>query len=107
MDTVTSRILNACTCSSERSYLHSLGALLAIQEWLHDFRQHRFSSADDFAERKSIQVKKKRQVTQISTKEEKPTVKNAEEEIVPLVSEQSVGHEEQQGSWLFSFAFIN
>ena len=43
-DPIPARILRACKSTAERSFLHSLGAILAIKEWKEDFKQFCFVS---------------------------------------------------------------
>ena len=38
-DTIPARILRVCTTTREKSFLHSLGILLAVKEWEEDFKQ--------------------------------------------------------------------
>ena len=45
-DPIPARILRACKSTAERSFLHSLGALLAIKEWKEDFKQFCFVSQE-------------------------------------------------------------
>ena len=46
-DPVPARILRVCKSTSERSYLHTLGALLSIKEWEEDFKQTCFGRKHD------------------------------------------------------------
>ena len=45
-DPIPARILRVCKSTAERSFLHSLGALLAIKEWKEDFKQFCFVSQE-------------------------------------------------------------
>ena len=46
-DPIPARILRACKKASEKSFLHSLGAMLAIKEWMEDFKQCCFISNEN------------------------------------------------------------
>lgn len=79
-DPIPARILRVCSTLAEKSYLHSLGAVLAIKEWEEDFRQNCFALKEEKKRREIVKeermVKKKDNQIEISEKIKVETYNN-------------------------------
>eukprot|EP00794_Sanderia_malayensis_P009471 gene9471-10459_t len=76
-DSVPARILAVCKTTSQRSYLHRLGALLSVGEWTRDFREYCFQEPQVIDARKKQNVEITQKTVAPEPKVEEQGVKDA------------------------------